>query len=503
MADIRVKRAKINITVSLCCQVITILCGFVAPRIMIKAFGSEAYGAVMSITQFLSYVALLDGGIGGVARAALYKPLADNDFDKVSAVMSEIKRFFRIVATVFVGYVLVLAFSFKSISDVEVFDRATTFLLVIIISISNFGQYFIGISNSVLLQASQRSYITYSVYIGATVINTLAVVILVKLGFSLITVKLVSSLIFFMRPVILWLYVKKHFPIRNIKKGSEVHLKQKWDGLGQHLAFFLHSNTDVVILTLLADLRTVSVYSVYNMITSHIQNLVSSFTSGMEAMFGDMLAKKEREKLLRTFDYYETVVSFAAIVMLSTTAVMITPFIKLYTAGITDADYHAPVFALLMVLTTAAYCLCRPYHAITIAAGHFKETRGAAYGEALMNVLLSVIFVHRFGLIGVAVGTLAATLFRFIYYVNYLEGNIVFRSRSLFIKRCAVNATVFAAVIFAGKGILRLLSISNYIMWFTTAACVFIIAVIIAFCVNSLVYREHMTGFLRKLLRRS
>ena len=40
------------------------------------AYGSDVNGLVSSITQFLGYIALVEGGVGGVIRAALYKPLA-------------------------------------------------------------------------------------------------------------------------------------------------------------------------------------------------------------------------------------------------------------------------------------------------------------------------------------------------------------------------------------------------------------------------------------------
>ncbi len=87
--------AKLNIYITLLCQVLTMVCGIIVPRILITSFGSELYGATSSITQFLAYITLLEGGICGVARAALYKPLANNDFDRVNKILKEIKKFFR------------------------------------------------------------------------------------------------------------------------------------------------------------------------------------------------------------------------------------------------------------------------------------------------------------------------------------------------------------------------------------------------------------------------
>ena len=94
----RESNAKKNIFITLLSQLLTIVCGLIVPRCMLQAYGSEANGAVTSIATFLGYIALLEGGVGGVARAALYQPLAENDIYKISAVMAEIKSFFRHVS---------------------------------------------------------------------------------------------------------------------------------------------------------------------------------------------------------------------------------------------------------------------------------------------------------------------------------------------------------------------------------------------------------------------
>lgn len=503
MADNRIIKAKKNIIVSFACQIITILCGFVVPKIMLNAYGSESYGAVASISQFLGYIALLDGGITGVAKSVLYKPLAENDIEKISAIISEIKRFFKIVAYIFIVYVIILACSFKNISDIETLNWISTFILVIVISISTFGQYFIGISNFVLLQASQRSYVYHAINIVTTILNTILVIVFVGLGFNLIIVKLVSSIVFFMRPVMQWAYVKKNFVIKKCRH-NKTYLEQKWSGLGQHIAYVLHTSTDVAILTLFTNLNLVAVYSVYNMVVGHIKNLNISFASGMEAVFGDMLAKKEYDKLHRTFGYYETLISTSTMLLFSVTAVLIVPFIKIYTSGVNDADYYAPVFAVLLVIAAVLYCLRLPYNAMVIASGHFKQTSKAAYLEAIINVGVSVLLVNKFGLIGVATGTIIATMFRFVYYVVYFSQNVFYRKIQLFVKRFLVNSLTFISVLMVGKIVLALIDIDTYLHWIFAAVLVGISAVIVIILVNIIFYYSDskmiVTKFLKKKL---
>lgn len=490
MTDSRINRAKLNIFVSLAYQIITVICGLVIPGLMIRAFGSELYGATASIAQFLAYITLLEGGIAGVARAALYKPLAQNNNIIISAVVSEIQRFFKVIAYIFVLYALVLACFFKFISHTDSLDWITSFLLVVVISISTFGQYFIGISNSVLLQAAQKSYITHLISIVATVLNAVFVVILVHCGCDIITVKLVSSCIFLLRPVAMWLYVRHCYSITKCNVKNTVYLEQKWTGLGQHIAYFLHSNTDIAILTIFADLTSVAVYSVYNLIVAHMQELAMSFLSGMEALFGDMMAKEEYDQLQRTFGYYETLISVISITLFAATTALIIPFIRLYTSGVNDVNYIRPEFSLVLILASVVYCLRMPYHSVVIAAGHFKRTRLAAYGEAGINILLSILLVGRFGLLGVALGTLLATVFRFLYYVIYLSRHIIKRKITLFVKRFIVNVVAFTAACSLGLLVQKMFDPFDYLHWiFCAIAVVFVVAVIVI-TLNSLLYRE-------------
>lgn len=449
----------------------------IVPRLLIGAFGSETYGATASIAQFLAYITLLEGGIGGVARAALYKPLAQNDSWAVSEILAEIKRFFRIVAYIFLVYVLVLAVSFKQISGAEAIDGVEAFLLVLVISISTFAEYFIGISYSVLLQAAQRSYITTIVNMGARIVNTIFIVLLVLAKSDIIVVKLVSSCVYVAKPCLLWLYVKKNFTIEPIKKAKTNYLKDKWAGFAQHIAFFLHSNTDIAVLTVLGDLKMVAVYSVYYMIVSQIQNVCASFVTGMESVFGDMLAKEESAALHKTFSYYETLISVISTILFSVTVVMIVPFVRVYTAGIDDANYIEPAFAVVLALASYVYCIRTPYHGVVIAAGHFKQTQMAAYGEALVNIVLSLVLIQPLGLLGVAIGTLTATTGRLIYYAVYLREHVFNRKVNLFVKREIVNIGLFALICLLGGLLTKVIEISTYFTWAGVAVATMFIAV--------------------------
>lgn len=495
-------RVKKSVITTLALQLTTLICGLIVPRFMLNTYGSEAYGATTSIAQFLSYITLLEGGIGGVARAALYKPLAQKDTTKISAIVYELKFFFRIIALISIGYAFILACLFKSISHIECYDWFGAFLLVFAIAISTFGQYFIGIAYSALIQADQRVYIINALSIFTTILNTIITIFLINLGSRLIVVKLVSSFVFLIKPTVMWLYVERKYGLIKGVTRDKKSLEQRWTGLGQHLAYYIHSNTDVAVLTFLVGLKTVSVYSVYHMVTSNIQNVISSLWSGMEALFGDMIAKQQIKQLKDTFFVYETIISIVCTVFFSTVYVMIVPFINLYTRGITDINYEQPVFAFLITTASTLYCIRFPYQSVITAAGHFKQTRFAAYGEAGINIILSILLVWKYGLIGVAIGTIVAISFRLLYSVFYLSNNIMFRDVSLFIKRLIVNAICIIIIVGICKKILLNLQIVDYLKWIFCSAIVFIFSGLITFIINEVFYRNSMITFFNVIFKR-
>ena len=69
----RSKKAIYNIVTNLVLQIVTIIYGFIVPKIIISNFGSNTNGLISSITQFLSYIALLESGFGPVVKSILYK----------------------------------------------------------------------------------------------------------------------------------------------------------------------------------------------------------------------------------------------------------------------------------------------------------------------------------------------------------------------------------------------------------------------------------------------
>ena len=484
----RSKKAIINIISSLLLQAVTILSSFIIPRLIIQSFGSNVNGLLESITQFLAFITLLESGVGPVIKSVLYKPIASKDIEEIKKILHASENFFKKVSKLFLVYLLVLCIIYPVFVAKE-FDIVFTISLLIIMAISVFAEYYFGMTYNLFLQAKQKTYVVSIIKIGTLIINTIVVIILVCIKSDIRLIKIATACIFILRPILQNMYVKKKYKIVLKKNDGSIKLKQKWDGLAQHIAFTIHSNSDIVILTIFTDTVQVSIYSVYMLVIKGVKNIASSFIGGIDASFGDMIAKGEKETLNNSFKLYELFYFTLNTIIFSNTFLLITPFVKIYTQGISDADYIAPVFANLMVLAEFMHSIRLPYSSITLAAGHFKETMKGAWLEAIINVLLSIILVIKYGIVGVAIGTLTAMLIRTIEFMYHTSKYILNRSIWCTFSRLLV-IMVEVIIIFCINYFIGFEQSENYLEWIKNAVILFTISASVVLIINSIVYNK-------------
>lgn len=444
----RTKNATLNILFAIILQLVTFVRGLILPRIIIPAYGSDINGLVSSITQFLTYISLLEAGVGTIFRSSLYKPLADGDIDKVSGVINEQKRFYRKIGLVFVFYVIALCFIYPLIAKTKI---STEYIVsfILILSISTFAEYFISLPYVSLLSADQKVRISYIVSIVYTIVNILVALFWVWLKADIRLIYLSMCVIGLLRPLFYWLYVKKHYNLSKTAAPDASALKQRWNGMVHHVSYYVHTNTDSAILTIFVGTAMVSVYNVYGAIIFGMERLITSVSAGTAAGIGNVLVGGDKKTIDRTVDLFEFVQSAATTVLFTITALMIMPFIKLYTSDMTDINYIYPEFAYVLVCAEAIYCFRCIYSTISTNANKFKETQLGAILECVVNLILSLILTLAcdMGLLGIAIGTLAGMFVRYLAEVLFLSKNVINRSVLKAFKSLLVNACIAAVSI--------------------------------------------------------
>lgn len=493
----RTKKAMMNMASSMLYQIVAIVCGLITPRLILTTFGSTYNGVVSSATQFLNMISVLTLGITGATRVALYTTLGNKDMLGTSRIMKATKLYMRKVAACIIIYAGVLCVVYPLISrnDLSHIENAT---LIIIVSIGTFAEYFFGISNTTLLNADQSGYLTYSLNILKTILNTLCVAILIRMGSSIYIVKLGSSIVFLLTPALMEIYVKRKYQLISDCEPDDSGIKGRKAVAYHSIANIIHNNTDVLVLTVFTDAKIISLYTVYYLVVAKIKSLMQVFTSGMEAAFGDMWVKKEIEVMKRNFRAYEYLLFTFTAVVFSCVGTLILPFVSQYTKGVTDINYYRVDVAILFTLSEGMYCIRYPYLTLVQATGNYEATKRGAMFEAASNLLLSVVLVNFIGINGVLIGTLVANLFRTTQYSLFISKHILNRSimeviwRFLWVIGCAVLTVPTSLFIQP-----RLTFLDGWADWALQAVTVFAIAITVAITMSLLFYRKDLLYVLK------
>lgn len=490
----RTKRLAKNTIASLVFQVTTIICGFIVPRLILVTFGSEVNGLVNSITQFLSIISFLEFGVGAVVQSALYKPLANKDNTAISQIIVSANKFFRRLAQILLVYIVVLMLIYPYIAK-QNFGHLYSAFLIAAMSISYFAQYYFGVVDRLLLTADQKGYIQYTAQTITLILNTIACYIEIKCGASIHVVKLTTSLIFLLRPIFLCRVVNHQYSIDRKATYYKEPIQQKWNGVAQHISAVVLDGTDSIVLTLFASLSDVSIYSVYHLVLNGIKQLLISMTNGIQALLGELWAKQEIDELNKTFGWVEWTLHTGTVFVFGCTGMLILPFVRVYTNGVTDANYVQPLFACLITLAQAGHCLRLPYNIMILAAGHYKQTQHNYIIAATLNIVISVLTVWKWGLIGVAIGTLLAMFYQTIWMAIYDSKNIVCWPIRNFIKQIFVDfLCVIIGIVLSFK---VPLTSCTYLSLIILAIEIALIWGALICVINFIFYREKMVSLLQ------
>ena len=130
---------------------------------------------------------------------------------------------------------------------------------------------------------------------------------------------------------------------------------------------------------------------------------------------------------------------------------LISPFIKVYTSGVTDISYLDDGLVWLFTAVYVLQALKVPCISLTEVAGHFKETRTQAIIEIVLNLSLSLLFIQMMGIYGILLGTIIANAYRDIALVQYVSKTILWGSYKEIYRSWLKNAALMLASVWFGK----------------------------------------------------
>ena len=480
-------------------QLVLFLAGFITPKVMLTFYSSEINGLVSSITQFITYFNLVEAGLSGAAVYALYKPLAKQDYKEISSVVVSAKKFYLQAGYIFLVLITALAVGYPFIIGSQALSNVEVALLVFVLGANSALEFFTMAKYRALLSADQKTYIISIASTIHVILNTVIIFVLARFSINIVLLRTVALTSVFVRSLILMLYVRKKYPQINYKAEPQKNaLDKRWDAMYMQILGAIHTGAPVVILTVVVkDLLLVSVFSIYNMIITGLHGMMSIFSSGLSAGFGDVIVKKETETLKKTYQEFELGYLSLMTVVYSVAMLTIMPFIKIYTKGVTDTNYYIPMVGFLIVLNGFLYNIKSPQSMILIAAGLYKESRIQTTIQGALMVVLGCILGYLYGIEGILLACIISNLYRDIDLLFFIPQKVTKLPVSNTLKRWGEMAGCFVLICLLGS--LIPFEISNYFEWAIFACIVGVIA-LVTVLLNALLFdRKALAGLVGRV----
>lgn len=276
--------------------------GYICRMVFVRCLSAEYLGVNGLFTNILSMLSLAELGIGGAIGFALYKPLAEDDRDKIATLMRFYGKAYRIIGCV-VAVVGLLMMPFLNIIITEQPDIQENLYVIYLLYLFNTASTYFFSYRSALLTAAQRNYIVLGINYAVTIMQSIIQIPVLLMTHNYMAYLIVQTIGVFVNNVIVSWWAKKDYPYiskRDVKPLSHDEKRGLFINIKaltiNKLSTILVNNTDNIVLTYFSGLVAVGVVSNYVILTNTLSSLTSQLFNSLTASVGNLNAIENDEK---------------------------------------------------------------------------------------------------------------------------------------------------------------------------------------------------------------
>ena len=478
----RQKNSINNLVWGIVGNIITSVVAIIIPRLFIVNYGSEINGFLSSIRQIYVYLALLEVGVGDASVVALYGPIGKKDYAKANHILAATDYYYKKIGVLYAGCIVLLGLLYPLAIDTTI-PYISCCLIIILQGSGSVISYLVQGKYNMLLRVDNRNYVTTNLGTITSIFTDAVRIFLLLQGKSIVAVQTTYLVFNLIKMVFVSWYIKRNY------KWLDLSVKPDFDAISQRGAVFIHqisslvfSHTDVLILTFVCGLKTVSIYSMYATVYAMVNNIISIASNSIQSALGQIF-NSDRKRYLELNEAFETYYLSLVFALFAIAYVFILPFMSLYTRGadINYVDWKIPVlFTIYQLLSYGRVSA----NFIIGFAGEFKSTQWRAWLETIINLLVSIVFVFKFGIYGVLVGTIAALLYRANDIIIFAYHKVLNKSAWPTYRRWLRNSALFLIVVLVGTKIP--MNVSSYFMMIVNAIWFSLLVLLMFFGINSI-----------------
>lgn len=471
----RNKKSLLNAITAVAQTVCNGILGIVFVKFVLTYFGSDFNGVNSTASQLVSILLLFEGGFTVATNVALFKPYFSGDSDRVDGIISATKSTFKKIGIVslVIGFFLAGGYSFVINSDLPRFLIFSVFFLTILPVCFNF---YYATKYRILLQAEQKEYVISIITLVTTALGYLVNIIAIILGCRMWFIRFTTMLFSLASSLLIGIYVKKHFPHINYEaKPAFDAIKGTKDVFAQKLTGVFYSTAPIMCITLTSGgTMLASVYAVYNSVFVLLKGVLRAVIDAPRLGIGELAAQDDKEKTWGVYEQYEIITTVLLFVFLTTAAVLIMPFISVYTAGVLDINYRQPVIAVLLIFITYFELLHMPSGHLMNMTGQFRLSRNfQILATVLLGIGFGVSFIFHWGLYGILGTVLLTAIYLCFAEVGFIHREYFDNKVTLFLRFQVPFVLVGAGLIWMEQMLLP--AVHGYVRLIILATVVFIV----------------------------
>ena len=300
-----IKNAQVNVIV----LIVTTLLAFFSRRYFLQNLGDQFIGLSGVLGNFLNLLNITELGIGTAVSVTLYKPLFDNDREKINDIVSVFGFLYSRVGTFIAVVAVILSAFFPVYFKDENLPLYLPFLMFYAMLYASLLSYFVNF-RQIILSASQQEYVVTWRYNIAIVTKVLLQIATSFLPYNYLWFIALEAITITVYTFILNRTIRSHFPWLEASvargKAKFKEYKELWVKTKQvfvlkvsHIVF--NSCTDILI-SIFANLSTVALYGNYNMLMCKTVSFIDGAFGGMGASVGNLIAEGDIKKTLKVFN---------------------------------------------------------------------------------------------------------------------------------------------------------------------------------------------------------
>ena len=427
----RTKNTLRNIAFGSLNRVINIVLPFVTRTVILYVMGTQYLGLSSLFTSILSFLSLTELGIGAAMVYSMYKPIAENDYTTIRALLNLYKKLYRIIGTIILVLGLSLMPFLKVLVPEELPPDINLYALYFIYLLNAVLSYWLFAYKNAVLQAYQRSDIDSKI---ASVITTVSYVVMLASLFltrNYYTYVIWLPVFTVITNILRLIFVNRHFPGLNpegdVPEEIRKSIFKKTTALiGTKLNTVVLNAADNLVMSAFLGLTAIAMYGNYHYIMTSIIGFLGIAYASMTAGLGNSLQTDSLETNYRNFEKFSFINSWLVGWCTVCLVCLYQPFMRIWVG-------EELMFPFYVVLELGLYFYIYQIRKIPVvykdAAGIWWEDRFRPYVCMVVNVVLNIVLVQIIGISGIILSTVFS-LFVSIPWENYTIFKYVFHRSS-------------------------------------------------------------------------